>query len=369
MKSIALFILTAVAAATLGGCAPAANTPANTANTAPAKAAVPTMDTLFAMDKKANEAWVNGDKAHFEGMLSDKFVSYERGERMDRAGLLAMIGTVKCDVKTWSLEDPQMATIDADTYVISYKGNFDGTCTGPDGKSMKIPTPTRAASVWVRSGDTWKGAFHSETPIIDPKAAPADAKAADSKTDAKADDKAAAARKPEAVTTIDADAADAKKPEVKKADTAKKADDAAKSDAADAKKAAAPSANTAALVALHTAGWEAFKNKDAKWFDANMTNGFAFVDAVGHWHSGKAEAIKTWTGAGEMKCEGVTTTSVKDGVATAISPTVELLTLVGTANGTCDGQKNGPIYQSAVYVKEGTAWKLAFMFEAPPMKK
>jgi hypothetical protein len=37
------------------------------------------------------------------------------------------------------------------------------------------------------------------------------------------------------------------------------------------------------------------------------------------------------------------------------------------ANGKCDGQNNGDLYQAAVYVKEGEAWKLAFMFETPAM--
>jgi hypothetical protein len=68
-----------------------------------------------------------------------------------------------------------------------------------------------------------------------------------------------------------------------------------------------------------------------------------------------------------MKCEGITSVKVTDGFASAISPTVEILTLKGTADGSCDGQKNGPLFQSAVYVKEGDAWKLAFMFESPAM--
>ena len=42
------------------------------------------------------------------------------------------------------------------------------------------------------------------------------------------------------------------------------------------------------------------------------------------------------------------------------------LTGKGEADGSCDGQKNGPLYTTAFYVKEGDAWKLAFMFEALP---
>jgi len=377
MRKIGLFILTALAAVAFTGCETAPTPPANAAVATPARPAAPTKEALLELDKKANEAWIKGDKAHFEGMLSDKFVSYDYGERMDRAGVLAMIGTSKCDIKTWSLEDPQMSTIDADTYVISYKANFDGSCTGPDGKSMKVPSPIRAASIWVRSGDTWKGAYHGETPIIDPKAPPAapakaEAKRPEPKKPAADADSAAADTAAADLAQDDAETAKEKaassQDEKKAASTAKK-EEPKKAGGTGSMPGGAkvtPSANTDALAALHASGWEAFKNKDAKWFDANLTNTIAFVDPTG-WHSGKAEVIKLWTET--MKCTGITKTSFTGAVATALSPTVEILTGIGTADGTCDGQKNGPLYNTAVYVKEGAAWKLAFLFEAPPMKK
>lgn len=342
MRKTGLFVIAAMAAFLMACGGTAENKPANApANTATKTAAAPTAEALFDMEKKANEAWFKGDKAYFDGMLSDKFVSVEQGQRMGKAELLGMIGSFKCDVKSWNLEDPKMSKINDDTYAMSYKGTFDGTCTGPDAKAMKIPSPNRAASVWVRNGDKWQAAFHGETLIIDPKNPPAppakeeakkeEPKADEKKTDAKTDDKAA--------SNSNAAAPAPAKP--------------------------TPSTNTDALVKIHTAGWEAWKSKDAKWFDTNMASGFAFVDPMGGYTGTKAEAIKIWTET--MKCEGVTKVSITDGFASAISPTVELLTLKGSSDGTCDGQKNGPLYQAAVYVKEGDAWKLAFMFESPAM--
>ena len=73
-----------------------------------------------------------------------------------------MIAGVKCDIKDgWKLDEPHVSTIDADTYVLSYKGTFDGTCT-MDGKTEKAPSPIRAATVWVRSGDKWLAAFPND---------------------------------------------------------------------------------------------------------------------------------------------------------------------------------------------------------------
>ncbi len=170
----------------------------------------------------------------------------------------------------------------------------------------------RAASVYVRSGDTWKGAFHSETLIIDPKAPPPPpAKTEPKKEEPKKDDKTA--------SNSNASKAEPAKP--------------------------TPSANTDALVKLHTSGWEAFKAKDAKKFEEMLTANASLVNPLGGWMTGKANIVKQWTET--MKCEGITKVSVSDGFATALSPTVELLTLKGTADGTCDGQKNGPLYQSA----------------------
>ena len=343
MRKTGILIIATIVAFIMACGGAAENKPANApATTATKTAAAPTVEALFDMEKKANEAWVKGDKAYFEGMLSDKFVSVEQGQRMSKSDVTGMIGSFKCDVKSWNLEDPKMSKINDDTYAMSYKGTFDGSCTGPDGKAMKLPSPIRAASVWVRNGEKWQGAFHGETPIIDPKAPPAppakeeakkdEPKADDKKGDAKSDDKAASSNS---------------------------------NAAAPAPAKPTPSANTDALVKAHTAGWEAFKAKDAKAFDGMLASSFAFVDPIGGYVGSKADAIKAWTET--MKCEGITKVAVTDGFSTALSPTVELITLKGTADGTCDGQKNGPLNQAAVYVKEGEAWKLAFMFESPAM--
>ncbi len=344
MKTLAKLFLMGAAAITMAACgAPATNAPANSANTTNANtakptAAAPTADSLLALDKQANEAYIKGDSKFFEGFLSDKMVMTERGQRRDKASVVKAIAGNKCEVKDWKMEEPQMSTIDADTYVLSYKGTYDGTCT-MDGKSEKMPSPVRAATVYTRSGDKWQAAYHGENMIIDPKnppkVAPAPpAKPADKKAEPKKDDKAAT-----------------------------NSNSAANTAAAPAK--ATPDANTDALVKIHTSGWEAFKAKDAKKFEEIASSNLSIVNPIGTWISGKANVIKEWTET--MKCEGVTKVSVSDGFAAALSPTVEILTLKGMADGTCDGQKNGPLDQTAVYVKEGDAWKLAFMLESIAM--
>ena len=329
MKRTTLFILTAIAAVFFAACgAPAGNSPANNANTNAAKptAAAPTADALLALDKQANEAYFKGDAKFFEGMLSDKFVILgPGGSRMDKAATTKMIAGVKCDIKDgWKLDEPHVSTVDADTYALSYKGTFDGTCT-MDGKTEKAPSPIRAATVWVRSGDKWLAAFHGENLIVDPKAP----------------------------------AAPPAKPEAKK--EAPKKDDKAAPNAKPAAPAADPS--TDVMMAIEKSVWEAWKARDAKKLEELTAKDITFVDIFGNVTSTKADTIKFWT---EHKCD-IKSVSVADGTGTSLSATVAILTFKGTAEGTCDGQKlGGPIYGTSVYVKNGDAWRSAFTLNHLP---
>ncbi len=345
MKNFLLMTALVAVAAFIAACgAPATNTNTTnaTANAAKPAAAAPTADVFLDLEKKANEAYAKGDSAYFQTLLSEKAVMSMGKNHMTKADIVKMMGTTKCELKgEVKLSEPQMSKIDNDTYAFTYKNDTVGQCgEGPDGKMQDL-VPMRASTVYVRSGEKWQAAWHSETPIMPVPAAD---------------------KKDEKAVTPEAKKEEPKKEEPKK-DEAKAGD---KTAAADAKpEPPKPSANTDALVKAQAAGWEAFRNKDAKYFETNLTSAFAFVTPMGGYIGTKAEAVKTWTET--MKCEGITKTAVSDGFSNAISPTVEILTAKGTSDGTCDGQNNGDLWQTAVYVKEGDAWKLAFMFETMPM--
>jgi len=270
---------------------------------------------------------MKGDSKVFEGILSDKFVILtDDGHRMDKAATVKMIAGVKCDIKSMELTEPAMSMIDADTYALSYKTSWDGTCNEPDGKSMKVSSPIRSASIWIRSGDKWQAVFHGENLIIDPKNLPPSAKPP----------------KP-----------DAKKPPENREPTAN-SNTASNNAAAPA----TPDANTDALVKVELALWEAWKAHDAKKLDELMAKNVSFVNIFGTYLATRADAMKDWTAA---LCE-IKSVSVTDGFATALSPTVEMLTRKGTADGSCGGQKVGgtDIWGVSIFVKDGDAWKFAF---------
>ncbi|MGH9930901.1 MAG: nuclear transport factor 2 family protein [Pyrinomonadaceae bacterium] len=306
--------------------APAGNAPAKNANVAKPVAAAPTADALLALEKQANEAYIKGDGKFFESFLSDKLVMQKGGSRLSKTDVVKMISGVKCDVKEGrALTEPQMLKIDNDAYVLSYESNMKGSCTA-DGKTEKMPSPVRAATVWVRNGDKWQAVFHGENLIVDPTAPPAN----DKEEKPKKDDKAAA----------NANTAAAPAPAKPTADPI-----------------------TDALMAAENSVWEAWRTHDAKKIEDLTAKDIAFVNIFGTYFANKIATTKNWTSAA---CE-VKSFTLTDGVGTSVSPTVGILTLTGTVNGTCSGKdiSGQKIYGNSVYVKDGDAWKWVFGFNSP----
>jgi len=314
MAMIKYFVLTAAAAlvfAAYAGNAPANN--ANAANTAAKTApAAPTKDELVTLEKSAYEAWKSKDAKFWSTFLSDKFVGWGSSGRLDKASATKEYTGADCEIKSYALSDEQMKPLGNDAALITYKTTVDGTCGG-----QKVPANSWAAGVYVRDGDTWKGAFHAEAPVVDPKAAPA-----------KPVDKKEAPRKDEA-KPADRDAA------------------------------------TDAMLAVEKAVWEAWKAHDAKKLEDLTARDISFINIFGTYFATKADALKDWTGAG---CD-VKSVSVTDAVGTMLSPTVGILTFKGAADGTCYGQKVGPIWGTSVYVKNGYAWKWTFGINVPARRE
>ena len=314
MIKIKYFVLTAAAALVFAACtgdAPSNN--ANAANTAEKTApAAPTKDALVTLEKSAYEAWKSKDAKFWDTFLSDKFVGYGSSGKLDKASATKEYTGADCEIESYGLSDEQMKLLGNDAALLTYKTTVDGTCGG-----QKVPANSWAAGIYVRNGDTWKGAFHAEAPIVDPKAAPA-----------KSADKKEAPKKDEA-------------------------------------KPAAPNAGTGALMAAEKAVWEAWKEHDAKKLQDLTAKDISFVNIFGTYFATKAEVIKDWTGPG---CD-IKSVRVTDGMGTMLSPTVGILTHTGTADGTCFGLKVGSVWGTSVYVKDGDAWKWAFGINLPARRK
>jgi ketosteroid isomerase-like protein len=328
MKRALLLIMAITAASFFTGCnGGAANKPANAnaANTNAAKttAPAPTKDALMALETKAFEAWKNKDTKFWEGFLVDNYVGLdEHGKRVDKAGVIKMITGDKCEITKSAFSDEQMTPAGADAAIVTYKIAYEGKCG-----AQTLPPAMWAASVYVRSGSDWKGAYHNEAPLMDPSAKPPP---------------------PPAVNK------DAKKDEKKAAPEAKSAN------APDDKAPAAPAEDP--YVAAVKKGWEAWKNHDAKGLGDSIAKDFVFVDPMGN-RLDNAGALKEWS---EGNCE-IKSVSFDDAQSTTFGKDMAIVTLKGNAEGTCGGKPAGSLIGTYVLVKDGDTWRAAMIFETPVM--
>jgi len=281
-----------------------ANAAENVEKIAPAGA---NQAVLLSRETRAYEAWKSKDAKFWESFLSDNFVGWGSAGRLDKSSASKEYTGVGCDIESFAISDAQMTPLGHDAALITHKVTVDGSCA-----NQKLPPNSWAATAYVRDGNQWKAAFHAEAAIVDP-AAPT-------------------------------------KPVAKNAGGEQKQT-----------KSANPDARTHALLPLETALWDAWKDHDAKRINGLTAASVQFINIFGTHLATKAEALKNWSGAG---CD-VKTIALTDAAATMLSPNVGILTFHASADGTCFGQKVGPVWGSSIYVKDGESWRWTFGINLP----
>jgi len=310
MAKIKYFALTAAAALVFTACAE--NALANNAYAASSAEKIApagtTVVALVTLENSAYEAWKSKDAKFWDTFLSDTFVGWGTSGKLDKVSAKKEYTGADCEIKSYVLSEERVSPRGKQAALITYKATVDGTCGG-----QKIPANSWAAGVYVRDGGQWKAAFHAQAAVVNPEVPPV---------------------KPVYQNGARGD------------DTAKPT---------------APDAGTGTLLAIEGAVWEAWKDHDAKGISDLVAEDISFINIFGIYLANKAEALKNWSGTGcDVKSVGVT-----DAAATMLSPTVGILTFKGAADGTCYGQKVGPIWGTSVYVNDGDAWKWTFGINVP----
>ncbi len=114
----------------------------------------------------------------------------------------------------------------------------------------------------------------------------------------------------------------------------------------------------AAIIALDRSGWEAWKNKDVKWFKNNTTDGFMTSSDGGL--ISKAEVIKSTP----TECQ-VKSYSLDNFKFVILNETAVLLTYTVLQDAVCSGNKiPAKVRASVIYVKRGGKWLEAFYMDA-----
>jgi hypothetical protein len=189
--------------------------------------------------------------------------------------------------------------------LLTYWSTVDGKCGGD-----RVPAESSAASLFIREGDQWRNAFHAEAPIVNPRAA-------------------------------------SSSPVVKQ----KPRQNAQPS----------PDGETGELLTAEQALWEAWKDHDRAKMEGLTAAEISFINIFGTYLASKADALKDWSSPG---CE-VKTVRVTHPIARMLSPKVAVLTFDATADGTCFGQRVGPVWGTSVYVKNGGKWIWSFGVNLP----
>ena len=115
----------------------------------------------------------------------------------------------------------------------------------------------------------------------------------------------------------------------------------------------------AEIIASEKAGWEAWKNKDAKWFQENIAEDLVQVTSDGVFS--KAQVIK----ALPTDCD-VKSVSLDDFKFVMLGKDVALLNYTATQDGVCGGKKLAPQIRATVnYVRRGGRWLEAMYMETP----
>ena len=109
-----------------------------------------------------------------------------------------------------------------------------------------------------------------------------------------------------------------------------------------------------AIIATEKKFWEAWKNKDMKFFRANLA-----ADAVMISNGGVADKKTSLTAMEGEACE-VTTYELSDLKVTFLNSSAAILTYKSTQDATCGGEKVPPaVWSSSVYVMRGGRWYAA----------
>ena len=112
------------------------------------------------------------------------------------------------------------------------------------------------------------------------------------------------------------------------------------------------------IIALEKSGWEAWKNKDAKWFQSNTTREFLSVNSQGI--SNKEQVVKSIA----TDCN-VKSISLDNFRFVLLNENTVLLTYTAVQEGECAGIKLKKVRASVNYLKQNGKWLEAFYMETP----
>ena len=116
------------------------------------------------------------------------------------------------------------------------------------------------------------------------------------------------------------------------------------------------------IIALEKQGWEAWKNKNISWFQTNLTEDALFVSSDGV--ANRSQIVKFMGSECDLKSY-----SMDNFKFLMLDKNSALITFTGMQDGVCSGKTlPATVHASAVYVKRGGKWLVAYYTDTPVTK-
>ncbi len=119
---------------------------------------------LAGLEKQSWVAWKARDALFFEGFLSDDHIEVGPFGFIDKATVVAGVGSPACKVESYFVGEIRFTRLAGDSAVLNYRAEQKTTCGG-----AAVPSPAWATSVYVKRGGKWLNVLYQQTPLPAPK--------------------------------------------------------------------------------------------------------------------------------------------------------------------------------------------------------
>jgi hypothetical protein len=113
---------------------------------------------LTAAERQSWVAWQQRDGKYFQNFLSDDHVEVGTTGIVNKAQVVAFVGSPACVVTSYSVDQFHLTRFDENTALLTYRAEQNTVC----GKA-RAPSPAWVSSLFVRRNGHWVNALYQQT--------------------------------------------------------------------------------------------------------------------------------------------------------------------------------------------------------------
>jgi len=113
---------------------------------------------LVGLEKQSWEAWKSRDGKFFASFLSEDHVEVGFFGPVDKAAVVAGVGSASCVVEHYSVDDFRLTVFDDDMAALTYHADQSTVCNG-----WQVPHPVWVSSVYAKRHGRWENVLYQQT--------------------------------------------------------------------------------------------------------------------------------------------------------------------------------------------------------------